>query len=222
MAEVFRAALTALLSAAALFVLTRLMGERQISQMDAFDYVTGITIGSIAAELATEQEKNVLIGVTAMAVYTLLSVAISLLSRKSRRLRQVFTGKPVVLMENGALFRQNFSLTGLDLSKFLSLARAAGYFDLSDVQRALLEPNGAVSFQGATPQRRPPLAVVLDGQLSLQALSAMGSNENALRSLLRAQGYQSEKEVFLALLDDDGALRVYPRNAGRRPGAVFE
>ena len=96
--------LTALLSIVVMFLLTKLMGTKQVSQMTMFDYVTGITVGSIAAELATELEEPAK-PLTAMVVYGLVAVLISIITCKSLKLRAWITGKPLVLLENGEIGR---------------------------------------------------------------------------------------------------------------------
>ena len=105
--------LTALLSIAVMFLLTKLMGTKQVSQMTMFDYVTGITVGSIAAELATELEEPVK-PLTAMVVYGLVAVAISVVTCKSLKIRAFFTGKPLVLLEDGVIYRENLKKAGLE------------------------------------------------------------------------------------------------------------
>ena len=121
--------LTALLSVAVMFLLTKLMGTKQVSQMTMFDYITGITVGSIAAELATELEEPVK-PLTAMVVYGLVAVLISIATCKSIKLRSWITGKPLVLLENGVIYRRNLKKAKLDLSEFLTYCRIGGWFDL--------------------------------------------------------------------------------------------
>ena len=100
--DLLHVAVTSLVSLAAMFLLTKLMGNKQVSQMNLFDYVIGITIGSIAAEMATELDtpENSLL---AMAVYAVAAVCISLLTNKSLRVRQLMTGKPLILMDSGVI-----------------------------------------------------------------------------------------------------------------------
>ncbi len=94
--------LIAPLSYVALFIITRLIGYRQISQLSIFDYINGITIGSIAAEMATELERP-LRPLLAMAAYCLLVMLTSFATSKSIRLRRLITGRTLILLENGTL-----------------------------------------------------------------------------------------------------------------------
>ena len=137
--------ITSLVSLFVLFLLTKLVGNRQLSEFNMFDYIVSITIGSIAAEMATElehPEKPLL----AMAVYALISFVISVITAKSIKLRRILFGHSVVLMKSGQLYKKNFKKTRLDLNEFLMQARLNGYFDLSQVDTAVMEASGKISF----------------------------------------------------------------------------
>ena len=138
-------ALASVLSLAVMFLLTKLMGNKQVSQMTLFDYIVGITIGSIAAELATELE-NPERPLLAMLLWGFAAWGISLLGNKSFRARAFLSGKPLVLLDQGVIDRKNLKRARLDLNEFLTYCRIAGYFDLNEIQTAVLEHNGSVSF----------------------------------------------------------------------------
>ena len=146
--------LTTLLSIAVLFLLEKMMGSKQVSQMTMFDYAIGITIGSIAAELATELEEPAR-PLTALVVYGIAAVGISVLTSKSLKARAVVTGKPLALLENGVIYRDNLKKARLDLSEFLTYCRIGGWFDLNQLQAAVLEHNGAVSLRKRTAPPHP-------------------------------------------------------------------
>ena len=223
-------ALTALLSIAVMFLLTKLMGTKQVSQMTMFDYVTGITVGSIAAELATELEEPVK-PLTAMVVYGLVAVLISVVTCKSLKLRSWITGKPLVLLEDGVICRKNLKKAKLDLNEFLTYCRIGGWFDLSQLQTAVLEHNGTVSFlprekdRPATPadlnlsprQSRLQTPFVMDGRLLRDNIRQAGKEETWVRQSLLRQGYRDEGEVFLALWDGNEKLTVFPMDVRGEP-----
>ena len=220
--------LTTLLSIAALFLLTKLMGAKQVSQMTMFDYAVGITIGSIAAELATELEEP-LRPLTALVIYGVTAFVISVLTNKFLKVRALVTGKPLVLLENGVIYRENLKKARLDLSEFLTYCRIGGWFDLNQLQSAVLEHNGVVSFlpkeadRPATPadldlnpkQSQVQTPFVMDGRLMTDNIRQAGKAEDwVYRSLLR-QGYRDEKEVLLALWDGGEKLTVFPLHPER-------
>ncbi len=216
--------LTSLLSLVVLFLLTKLMGNKQISQLNMFDYVTGITIGSIAAEMATEIDRNPIEGITAMAIYAGIGYLLSYTTSKWVAWRKIVVGRPILLYDNGKLYRENLKKARLDISDFLALCRCQGQFDLSQLRTVILEANGALSillrsdFHPATPNdlslqvREEALLtnVILDGHIMSKNLKRTGNNETWLKKQLQTQGYSSEKEVFLACCDKQNNLSVYP------------
>ena len=221
--QIWQTVLTALGSIAALFLLTKLMGAKQVSQMTMFDYVEGITIGSVAAELATELEEP-LRPLVALVIYGAAAVAVSVLTNKSVKARTVVTGKPLVLLENGVIYRENLKKARLDLSEFLTYCRIGGWFDLNQLHAAVLEHNGVVSFlpkedaRPATPadldlsprqsQRQTPF--VMDGKLMEDNIRSAGKEVPWVRRKLLRQGYRDEGEVLLALWDGGEKLTVFP------------
>ena len=196
--------LTALGSLAALFLLTKLSGNKQVSQMNLFDYVMGITIGSIAAEMASELESP-LRPLWAMVVYGLTAWGIAL------------------LMDSGVIYRKNLRRARMDLNEFLMYCRVSGYFDLDQIQTAILEHNGTVTFLPAAMQRPVTPAdlsmqprqellqtpVVQDGRVLPENLRKAGRDGVWLERKLR-EGYHGPEEVLLAMAAGGDQLTVYP------------
>ena len=204
--------LTSLLSVAALFIITKIMGHKQVAQLDFFDYVSGITIGSIGAELATELEQPYL-PLIALAIYGISSTVLNLLAHKLPKTRKYINGTPTVLMNGGKLYRENIKQAKLDLSEFMLLCRERGFFDLDDIQTAVFEHNGKLSIlpkaksrpatpedlQLTVPQAHIGTEVIMDGRILGENLSRLGLNEAWLTKQLKAQGYGSAREVFLGI-----------------------
>ena len=229
--DLAQVALTAVASLTVLFLLTKLIGNKQISQMTMFDYVTGITIGSIAAEMATELETPVR-PLVAMLVYGVLTVLIALWTNKSLAARRAFTGKPLILYDGGTLYREHLKRAKLDLSEFLTLCRAGGWFDLSQLETVVFEHNGNLSFlpreayRAAQPtdlslspkQSVLMTPVIMDGEVLPENLRSVGKDEVWLTRKLREQGYSAFGEVFLALCDGSGeAPQLYPIETKKTP-----
>lgn len=220
--ELLKVCYTSLFSIVLLFLLTKLMGHRQLSQLSLFDYINGITIGSIASEMAIapDEYKKPLV---AMIVYALAATLISVITCKSVKLRRFITGKPLLLFENGKVYEKNLFKAKLDVSEFLTQCRNSGYFDLNHIHTAILEANGKISFLPMVAQRPATPAdmnlspaqeylaanVILDGVIMKENLQATGNNEAWLQSQLLAQGVESPSEVFLATCDPNNTLSVY-------------
>ena len=225
--EIIKVILTALLSVASLFIITKIMGHKQVAQLDFFDYVSGITIGSIGAELATELEKPYK-PLIALAIYGLASLLLNLLTHKIPRTRKYINGTPTILMNDGNLYRKNLKKAKLDLSEFMLLCREQGYFDLDEIQTAIFEHNGKLSIlpkaanRPATPDDLKITAkathigveVIMDGRVMGENLSRMGRDVNWLTKQLNIQGCKDAKEIFLGIYrPEEDKLTLY-KNEG--------
>ena len=144
--------LTALGSFGALFLIAKFIGHKQIAQLDFFDYITGITIGSIAAEMATELEKPWK-PLTAMVIYGGATLLLSIISNKLPRTRKYLNGTPTILMDYGKLYHENLKKAKLDLSEFMVMCRQQGYFGLTNIQTAVFEYNGKLTILPVSSQR---------------------------------------------------------------------
>lgn len=210
-------------SLAAIFILTKLMGYRQMSQMSMFDYITGITIGSIAAEMATSLEEDFTRPLTAMVVYALVTTILSWISTKSIKGRRILEGKPLVLLNNGELYLKNLKRAKVDINEFLVQCRVNGYFDLSKVETIILEGNGKLSILpktsdrpvtpsdfNLTPQQDYMVAnVIIDGKIMKDNLRHTGKDETWLLAHMKGQGATRVEEVLLASCSMDGQLTVF-------------
>lgn len=215
---------TAILSVVALFITTKLMGHKQVAQLDFFDYVSGITIGSIGAELATELEEP-LQPLIALVIYCLASLLLSLITHKLPKARKYINGTPTILLQNGKLYRKNLKEAKLDLSEFLLLCREQGYFDLGEIQTAVFEHNGKLSIlpkaasRPVTPTDLKITAkathigteLIMDGRIMGENLSRCGRDETWLCEKLRLQGYDSAAKIFLGIYyQESDTLSLYP------------
>lgn len=216
-----------MLSIVVLFVLTKLMGQRQIAQLSMYDYVTGITIGSIAAELAiAPPEAEVIAYIVSMIIYTGAEILFAFASDKSIFLRYFIEGRPLVLYDKGKLFVKNLSRAKLDVNEFLSIVREQGYFNITDIEYALLEPNGKVSIlplsskRPLTPedmslnpeQTRPIHPVILNGKVLEKNLAMLGYDRRWLFLRLSEQNAPVPVDIVLATCDSKGNITVYPDN----------
>ena len=222
--DIIKVILTSLLSIAALFIITKIMGHKQVAQLDFFDYVSGITIGSIGAELATELEapEKPLI---ALAIYGIASVILNFLAHKFPRTRKYVNGSPTILMNGGKLYRKNLKQAKLDLSEFMLLCREQGYFDLGEIQTAIFEHNGKLSvlpkaqMRPATPEdlnitakaTHVGVEVIMDGRIMGENLGRMGLDAPWLKKRIKQHGYTHTKEIFLGIYKpESNELILYP------------
>lgn len=220
--DIIKVILTSFFSALILFIIAKIMGHRQVSQLDFFDYITGITIGSIAAEMATELETPWKPAI-AMVVYGTIAFLLNLITSKFPRTRKYINGSPAILMSGGKLYRKNMKKAKLDLSEFLMMCREEGYFDLNDIQTAVFENNGKLTIlpkslnRPATPEDlnlNPKedninTEIIMDGRILEENLKRMGLDLTWLNKQLKAQGYRNAKEIYLGLCDKDNQLSLF-------------
>lgn len=209
-----------------LFLIAKIIGYKQISQLDFFDYITGITIGSIAAEMATELEEPWKPFV-AMIIYGAISLILSIMSNKFIRTRKYINGKPIILMDNGKLYRENLKKARLDINEFMVICRQQGYFDLTNIQTAIFEYNGRITILPVSSQRPATpndmdispkqellfVELIMDGRIMENNLKHMGLDLTWLNNRLKENGIHSEKNVFLALCDRNLKFVVYEKTS---------
>lgn len=221
--QYFLIPLTTLVSLLSLFVITRLTGNRQISSLSAYDYVNSITLGSIAAEMATADDHHFWYTFIAMVIYGIFTFFCAVVTDKSIRLRRLLIGSPIVLMEHGKLYRSRFRHAHLDTEEFTALLRSMGYFDIAQIDSAVLETNGKLSVLPKAEQRPltpgdmqltvPAAAMtctfIHDGVLCEDALKRCGRDRIWLDRQLSSAGIGSIKDVFLASLHPDGTAAFF-------------
>lgn len=235
MREVLYVIALSLGSIIAIFILTKLMGYRQMSQMSMFDYINGITIGSIAAEMATSLEENFVQPLTAMVVYSLSAILLSWLGSKSMKARRMIEGTPLVLMDHGELYRENLKKAKIDVTEFLVQCRVNGYFDVSKLETAVLEGNGKISFlpkvtdrpvtpsdMNLSPQQDYMVAnVILDGKIMEKNLRHTGNDEKWLQNQIKGQGAKRIEDVLLATCDSSNQVTVFLKDSHEKKKDIF-
>ena len=193
-----------------------------MSQLDFFDYITGITIGSIAAELATELEEP-LKPLIAMVIYGIITVLLTLITSKLPKMRKFINGSPTIIMSGGKIYRKNMKKAKLDLSEFMVMCRQEGYFNLNDISTAIFEYNGRLTVLPKATKRPinptdmniipPPESinteVIMDGRILEENLKRLGLNLDWLNKELKCQGYKNAKEIFLGVCDNNKELTLF-------------
>jgi uncharacterized membrane protein YcaP (DUF421 family) len=223
--DIIKLILVSLLSVAVLFFITKIMGHKQVAQLDFFDYVSGITIGSIAAELATELEAPWKFLVS-LAVYGIASITLGKIAQKFAKSRKYINGTPSILMSGGKIYRENLKKAKLDLSEFLMLCRESGYFDLYEIDTAVFEYNGKLTVlpkSAHAPLTPSDVALsvseselgtelIMDGRIIGENLKRIGRDGRWLSARIKDLGYDCE-EIYLAIYRKNAdELQIYPLN----------
>ena len=207
-----------------LFILSKVMGYRAISELSFFDYVVGITIGSIAAEMSTNLDMEWWKGVTAMVIYAVLDLLFSFLSQKSSAARQLITGNPIILIYKGKIYKKNLRKARIELNDLLTSVRIAGYFNIADIDYAIMETTGKISFM-PVPLKRPlnpkdfnfapqseglTVNVIMDGKIMEDDLADAKIDKNDLIRRVKQQD-KEVKNIFLGVMDSNGVLTLFDK-----------
>ena len=202
---IFRSALVLVI----LFVLTKIMGKKQVSQMNMYDYILGITIGSIAADISLDLEHDLIAGIVSLAIYNLSGVLVTYFSLKSLRIRKIFSGTPSILIEKGRILTSNLKKEGIDINNLEEEARLKGYFDLSKIDYAILETSGQISFLSEKKENNLNINLIQDGEVMYENLDYINKSIKWLDKKIKEKGYSSFKEVFLFLYKSDKEIFIY-------------
>ncbi|RKN79064.1 DUF421 domain-containing protein [Paenibacillus ginsengarvi] len=206
---------------AVLFLMTRLLGKKQLSQLNFFHYIVGITIGEVAGFISLEIEGHFMHGVAAMLVWTLIPLAFEWLSMKSKHVRKWFDGEGTVLIKDGKVLEDNLKKAMFTSDELLEELRKKNAFRFADVEFAVLETDGKVSVmltqenQPLTPKslglkmpnEQEPQTVIMDGEIMDEPLATAGLSRGWLAAELDKLGVAQEN-VYLAQVDGYGELTV--------------
>lgn len=217
--------LRCLVSLVTLFLVTKMIGKKQVSQFSLFDYVIGISIGNFAAEMAINLDSSYLHGTVAVIVFGLVAYLVSLLTMKSLKVRKFIIGDPNILIKDGKILYNSLKKSKFDINDLLEEARINGYFDISDIDYALMEANGKISFLPKIESQNPTnkdlklninkkglcVNLIIDGQIIDKALIDIHKDERWLLKKLKDRKYKLE-EVILATIDLQNNLKVYGKN----------
>ncbi len=211
-------------------VVLRLMGKRQLAELQPYEVVITLMISDVATQPMSDVEVPLIGGVVAILTLLLLHSLLSVLSYVSMRMRRLICGRPSVLIRNGRICEEEMERLCFDLSDLMEGVRSAGVIGLHEVGSAILETNGTLSVfpkeASAPPSREEmgvsaryngiPLLLILDGKMQSRSMRIAGLEEGWLRRLLQGQGIKQDKNVLVAALNTQGELLVQEKGEDGR------
>lgn len=211
-----------LIAVLVLFIISRLTGPRQISELTFYDYIVGISIGSIAA-MAVERNINMVDMAVSMVVFGGFAVLFAFLTTKSMTLRKMFSGKPSIMIYNGKIIEKALKKNNYDINDLLLNCRLQGYFKYEDIAFAVLETNGQLSimpkadkapltpYDMALKPEKSALEynLIIDGNIMSDNLKSYGKDEQWLKTQLKEQNVKNVGEVLLGVGDSNDKLTVF-------------
>lgn len=233
--ELLDVTIRALLSLITLFFVTKLIGKKQVSQLSLFDYVIGISIGNFAAEMTINLESKEIHGIVAVIIFGFIAYLVSILTMKSIVLRRFFMGTPTVMIEHGKIVQDSFKKVRYDINDMLEQCRINGYYDISDIEYAIVEANGELSILPRSENR--PITVkdmnlkvnkeglcanvIIDGKIMHKNLKNINKTEEWLLKEMKVRGKEIE-DIILATVDINNKIVFYERNKGMKVSNVLE
>lgn len=212
-----------------LFIISKILGKKQIAQLEFIDYAVGISLGSIAAEWSSSSdERPFYYYAIAMTMFLTLAILVAIIGRKNTFLKRLFKGKPVTLMYDGEILCEGLNKSKIDVNDLLGMLREKGYFDPNDVAYAIFETSGKLSVlpkgnqkpvviedidkQKATPSSLTDVLVV-DGEISKSGLNEIGKTTSWLFQKLQITDKNELKNIILATYNDErNKLNVHYKN----------
>lgn len=213
------------------FGTVRVLGKKQVATMTFWDVVSAIALGSLAASAIFTRDTSIWQDLIAILGWGAVTLATDWAVLKSRGFRRVFQGRPAILIANGQLQESVMRRERMNIDLLRGELRAMGAFTLEEVEWAIIEPNGKVTVlkraQDQTPTRSdlklpgqpvgPSVAVVVEGEVSLQTLHELGLGKEWLEGELAKAGVTNLQEIFYADRNPDGSLHIQKRTEQTTP-----
>jgi uncharacterized membrane protein YcaP (DUF421 family) len=210
-----------------LVLFTRIMGRKQISQLTYFDYVVGITIGSIAAMTATDKNVKMSNGIVSLLVWSVLTILISKITLKNIKLRLLIDSEPLLIIDKGKVIYKNMKKARYNMGDLLMQLRDKDVFYITDVEIAILEPDGKLSVLKKAEQtaitvgdmniKKPKTGMmvdlVLDGNILSEHLLLIQKDETWVSAQLKARNINNIKDVVFAGIQADEQIYVVTKDS---------
>lgn len=218
-----------IISIVALFILTKMMGYRQIAQLSMYDYIIGITFGSIAGEFISDGMKSFPRAMTGLIIYTIFTVVLSRITQKSPRSRKIVDGKAVIIYENDTIYDKELEKAKMDIDEFLMQCRIAGYFNLYDLEMIVLETSGDFSFLPKEKNRpsqvgdlgikiqdvSQPMILVKEGHVYTDNLVKINKDPLWLENTVKNAGLNMN-DIILMYHEDNTNIQIFSTNNKKR------
>ena len=185
-----------------IMVAMRIMGKRQVGDMQPSDLVVSLLISEIAAMPIDNIDRPIVNGIIAVFLLVFLETALACISLKSGKLRRVVNGAPVIIINRGKVNRASLKRLRITTDELLETLRSQGFFDISTVQYAIIEPNGQLSVLEKSGGSLA-VPVICDGKMQTHFMESVGISKHEVNSALKKRGISAE-DVFIMTLDVDG------------------
>ncbi len=209
-----------------LYILCRILNKKLIAQMTFFDFVAGITIGSVVASSMLMKDIPIYVGMTGLILFCLYTFLSSIVAIKSLVGRKILEDEPTFLIKNGQVYEEGLKKVRLTMDSLLTGLRKKGFFYIDQVETAYLETDGTISAMAKPPymnvtqkdihniqmSRGISQAFIIDGQVLTHSLNMLGKDMNWVNQILTQNNISTIKDVFYAQMDGVGNVYIDKRN----------
>lgn len=207
----------------------RLMGKRQVGELEPSELVLALIIADLAAVPMQDFGIPLLAGIVPILTLLCVTMLISVLSMRSVKFRAIICGKPSIIVENGVLHQREMAKNRFTIDELMEELRMKGYTDISAIKYAILETNGQISVLPYANQRPPtgqemkmtlqenglPIVLINDGRVLEKNLQTRGYDRKWLEKQLRKHGARDPEEVYLLTADERGQVYFAPKEGKR-------
>ncbi|WP_326910834.1 DUF421 domain-containing protein [Sedimentibacter sp. MB31-C6] len=217
--------LRTLVSYLVLIIMTRVMGKKQLSHLTFFNYVTGITIGSMAASLVTDSNLQILQGTYSIILWSVLTVLLEYITLKSIKLRELTDGRPTILIKQGKLIEDALVKTRYNIDELNMMLRKSNIFNIEEVDYAILENSGELNIlkkveyqnyikkdsnNSIKANKNITTQVISKGKMNTKTLDEFNLDVKWLENEIKKKGYKNLKDITYAEIDSNGSLFIMP------------
>ncbi|WP_308780273.1 DUF421 domain-containing protein [uncultured Clostridium sp.] len=200
----------------------RLMGKRQIGELQPYEFVITIMISDLAALPMQDTRLPLILGVIPIVTLLFIKTLLSILQLKSQKARKILEGEPCILIAKGKIRYEALKKQQINLDELMEEIRLAGYFDLSEIEYGILENNGQMSFltsnknsnsssdnsngsnNSSNQKPRLPIIYILDGEFNRNSLTSSTKGDEWIINELKKHKINSIKDVLIAMTDTNG------------------
>ncbi|MGI5891632.1 MAG: DUF421 domain-containing protein [Bacillota bacterium] len=213
-----------------ILLMMKIMGKRQIGQLQPFELAVILIFSEMASSSMQSTASPILYSIIPIATITVVQVIMAIVNLKSEKFRDLICGRPSIIISKGRIVQSEMKRLRMNINDLQEQLRSKGYFDITDVEYAVMETNGQLSVMPKTPKRtiqvedlameleqeEPSTIVILDGHVNNEALNSIGKNSIWLEKELNKRSIKNAEDVFVASIDDEGIFSYQLKDEEKR------
>ncbi|MBQ6630961.1 MAG: DUF421 domain-containing protein [Romboutsia sp.] len=200
----------------AVLIALRIMGKGEIAEMNAFDLVITLLIAEVAAIPMQDNSIPMIYGIASITGLVFIEILISFIALKSRTISKFLSGSPTVLISKSKLNYKQLKKERVSIEELLEELRTQGYFNIKDVQYAILETDGNLSIVPSTSYdssktsdfKHLPLPVIIDGKIVKDNLKELNKDDKWISKILKSNNIKGVKDILICIIDENDEIFI--------------